>query len=83
MLADAALTVGELSDCIRRNGGEFLREVKFFDVYAGKGIPEGKKSVAFSLVLRSDEGTLTFEHADGTIKGILAGLEAELGAVMR
>ncbi|MBE6969268.1 MAG: phenylalanine--tRNA ligase subunit beta [Ruminococcaceae bacterium] len=83
VLADAALSVGELSDCIRRNGGEFLREVKFFDVYAGKGIPEGKKSVAFSLILRSDEGTLTFEHADGTIKGILAGLEKELGAVMR
>ena len=78
-----SVTVGTLEDCIRRGAKGLLREVTLFDIYRGKGVDEGKKSVAFNLVLRSDERSLTAEEADEDIKSILSLLEAELGAVLR
>ena len=54
-----------------------------FDIYTGTGIPEGKKSVAFSLTLRSDDRSLTSEEADQDVKSILETLEKDLGAVLR
>ena len=83
LLCDENVTVGALSECIRQGGGELLRNVELFDIYQGKGIPEGKKSVAFSLTLRSDEGTLTVEHAEEAVQNILALLGSSLGAVLR
>ena len=83
LLCDSGVTVGALSDCIRKCGGETLRSVELFDIYTGKGIAEGKKSVAFSLTLRSDEGSLTAEHAEEVMNAVLAGLKDELGAVIR
>ena len=44
---------------------------------------EGKKSVAFNLILRSDDRSLTSEEADEDVKSILEALEKELGAVLR
>ncbi|MCI8990751.1 MAG: hypothetical protein HFF59_08060, partial [Lawsonibacter sp.] len=49
----------------------------------GKGIDEGKKSVAFNLVLRADDRSLTSEEADEDVKSILEALEAECGAKLR
>ena len=60
-----------------------MKEVSLFDIYRGKGVEEGKKSVAFNLVLRSDERSLTAEEADADVKSILETLEKELGAVLR
>ena len=77
------ITAAELSDCISKSGGGLLREIKLFDVYTGNQVPAGKKSVAFSLTLRSDAQTLTDEQADETVKGILAALAKELAAVIR
>ena len=78
-----ATTVGALSDCIRRNSKGLLKEVALFDIYRGKGVDDGKKSVAFNLILRADDRSLTAEEADEEVKGILAALESELGAVLR
>ena len=78
-----AVTVGALEDCIRRGAKGLLKEVTLFDVYRGVGIPLGKKSVAFNLVLRADDRSLTAEEADEDVRNILAALEQELGAVLR
>ena len=78
-----AVTVGALEDCIRRGAKGLLKDVTLFDIYRGKGIPEGKKSVAFNLVLRADDRSLTAEEADADVKSILETLEKELGAVLR
>ena len=83
VVCDEAVTVGALEDCIRRGARGLLKEVALFDVYRGKGIPEGKKSAAFNLTLRSDEGSLTAEEADADVKRILEALEKELGAILR
>jgi phenylalanyl-tRNA synthetase beta chain len=83
LVCDTAVTVAMLTDCIKRGGGALLRAVALFDIYTGSQVPQGKKSVAFSLKLRSDDMTLTDADADGTTKKILALLASELGAVIR
>lgn len=77
------VTVGELEDCIRRGAKGLLKNVTLFDIYRGPGIAEGKKSVAFSLVLRADDRSLTSEEADEDMKSILALLQSELDAHLR
>ena len=83
VVCDEAVTVGALEEGIRRGAQGLLKEVTLFDIYRGKGIPEGKKSVAFNLVLRADDRSLTSEEADADVASILSLLEQELGAVLR
>ncbi len=83
VVCDKAVTVAALTDCIRRGGGALLREVALFDIYTGAQVPEGKKSAAFSLRLRSDSATLTDADADETTGKILELLKTELGAMIR
>ena len=56
---------------------------KVFDVYTGHHIAEGKKSVAFSLSMRSETGTLTDADADEIVSRVLKALKEEFGAEMR
>jgi len=77
------ITVGALEDCIRAAAGELLRGIELFDIYRGPGIAPGSKSVAFSLVLRADDRSLTSEEADGTMKRIVDALAAQLDAHLR
>ena len=77
------VTVGALEACIRRAGGALLRDVALFDIYRGRGVAEGSKSVAFSLTLRSDERSITAAEADAEVQAVLDALEKELGAVLR
>ena len=60
-----------------------MEQVELFDVYVGDKIGAGKKSVAFSISLRSQEGTLTDEEVDRVMKKILRALEAEFQAKLR
>ena len=78
-----AVTVGQLEQVIRDGAGSLLQAVSLFDIYQGPGIPQGKKSVAFNLVLRADERSLTGQEADEEVAAILQALERELGAVRR
>jgi len=77
------VTVGALEESIRRGAKGLLKEVSLFDIYRGPGIADGKKSVAFNLVLRADDRSLTGEEADEDVQSILASLESECGAVLR
>ena len=83
LVCDAKTSVGALEDCIRRGAKGLLKTVSLFDVYTGPGIPEGKKSAAFSLELRADDRSLTAQEADEDVQGILALLKSELNAVLR
>ena len=83
LVCDEAITVVELESCIRKGAKGLLKEVTLFDIYRGQGVPEGKKSVAFNLVLRSDEKSLTAEEAEEDLQQILATLKNELGALLR
>ena len=83
LVCDESQTVASLEKCITAAGGKLLRKVTLFDIYRGKGVPEGKKSMAFSLELRADDRTLTDEDSVGTVNKILAKLESELGVQIR
>ena len=83
LLCDEAVTVAQIEDVITANGGKLLRGVKLFDIYRGVGVPEGKKSMAFSLELRADDRTLTDSDSEGVITKVLAALKEKLDAVLR
>ena len=83
VLVDNDITVSALSDCIRAAAKGLLREVSLFDIYNGANLPAGKKSVAFNLVLRSDERSLTAQEADDEVAHILNALEKDFGAALR
>jgi phenylalanyl-tRNA synthetase beta chain len=68
---------------IRASGGEALETVWPFDLYAGKGIPEGTTSVAWRLRFRRADRTLTDAEVDAGVKSVLAALEGELGVRRR
>ena len=82
-VCDEAITVGALEDCIRRGAKGLLKDVALFDIYRGKGVAEGKKSVAFNLTLRADDRSLTSEEADADVRNVLELLASELNAVLR
>ena len=83
VVCDEGLTVAEVEACIQSAGGKLLRKVKLFDVYRGKGIPQGKKSLAFALELRAEDRTLTDSDSESVMTAILEKLESALGAVLR
>ena len=60
-----------------------LREILLFDVYEGKGVPDGKKSLAFRLTFGRSDRTLTDVEVAGFVEKIVAALGARLGAVLR
>jgi len=64
-------------------GGKLLRGVKLFDIYRGVGVPEGKKSMAFSLELRADDRTLTDTDSEGVMNKVLPALAEKLNAILR
>ena len=82
LLCDIDVPVAVLEEAIRLGAGNLCEKVELFDVYTGSQIPEGKKSVAYSLSLRSSETTLTDEIIDRTVKKVFKRLEA-VGATLR
>ncbi len=83
VICDEALTVGEAEAVIIAAAGKLLRGVKLFDVYRGTGVPEGKKSLAFSMELRADDRTLTDADSEGVMKKVVAALFEKCGASLR
>ncbi|HOW62509.1 MAG TPA: phenylalanine--tRNA ligase subunit beta [Candidatus Contendobacter sp.] len=83
IVVDEAVTAQAIQACIRRHGGERLREAWLFDVYRGKGIAEGQKSLAFGLILQAFSHNLTDSVVEETVSGIIAGLADQFGATLR
>ena len=83
LLVDEDLEVGRIESVIRENGGNILESVRLFDVYRGKQVDEGKKSVAFSITYRDPDKTLTDEEVNEVHEGVLNALKDNLNAVLR
>ncbi len=83
LVCEEAVTVAQIEEVITASAGKLLRGVKLFDIYRGVGVPEGKKSMAFSLELRSDERTLTESDCEGVTSKVLKALEEKLDAKLR
>ncbi len=82
LVANSDVPAADIAAAIRAGGGKRLQDLMLFDIYTGDNIGEGKKSLAYSLVLRDTQATLTDEQADSTIKKILQKL-SEMQVVLR
>lgn len=82
LICDEKLPVSHIEKAIREGCGKILESVKLFDVYQGKQIDEGKKSVSYSITLRSYTQTLTDEQADNAIRKSLKYLD-KIGVAIR
>lgn len=89
VLEDIALVVREevpaqeVETVIRQAGGDLLKGVTLFDVYRGAPVPEGHKSLAYSLTYQTDERTLNDKEVAAVRKKIVKSAEARLGASLR
>jgi len=83
VVIDNSVPVDAVLAVIRRSAPDTLQELKLFDLYTGKGIDSGRKSLAMGLTLQADSRTLTDSEVDAALESILATLKAELGATLR
>ena len=83
LICSESVTVAEAENVILAAAGKLLRGVKLFDVYRGTGVPQGMKSLAFSLSLRADDRTLTDVDSEAVVNKVLAALKEKLGATLR
>jgi len=88
VLRDLAVVVSgdvpaELLEGVIREKGTDLSKVYLFDLYEGKGVPEGSRSLAWSLSFQSGERTLTDEEVDSSMAAVVKALEKEFGARLR
>lgn len=84
LLVDEKVQSDDISDCIYgAQSAVIVENVRLFDVYKGKGIPDGFKSVAYTFTLRLAERTLTDEDIATAMKKIIKALESRVGAKLR
>ncbi|MGN1015351.1 MAG: phenylalanine--tRNA ligase subunit beta [Butyricicoccus sp.] len=83
VLCDDDIPVAKMEKAISKAVGSILESVSLFDVYKGKNIPEGKKSVAYSLKLRRSDRTLTDAECDDAMQKAIQTLEEKFAAKLR
>jgi phenylalanyl-tRNA synthetase beta chain len=83
LIVNEDVTASEIINCIKKSGETALQDVIIFDVYRGKGIEEGKKSIALSLVIQDDMQTLTDSEVDAIVSRLLLLLANEKNAKLR
>jgi len=83
LVVDKNVTSKELEVLIKKAGGSLLAKIQVFDVYEGTGIPEGKKSLAYSLTFEKADRTLTDEEINSTMEKIIDFVEKKAEATLR
>ncbi|MDK1032861.1 MAG: hypothetical protein QGD94_12700, partial [Planctomycetia bacterium] len=83
IVVEESVTWARVDAAVRSEGVAELEAVEFLDVYRGKQVPEGKKSIAFRMRFRSAAGTLTHEGVDVFQEQVLARLKKDLSATLR
>lgn len=82
-LVDEALPAEDLLKAVRAAERRLVREVRLFDVYAGRGLPEGKKSLAVAVRLQAADRTLAEAEIEAVARRIVAAVERSCGATLR
>ncbi len=83
MLVDKSVPVADIEEIMIKASGKLLDTIKLFDVYEGKQIPEGKKSVAYAISFRAPDRNLTNEEINVVFEKILKKLESGVNAQLR
>ncbi len=80
---DKNINFEQIDKCIKESSEAFLISSKIFDVYAGKNIPEDKKSIAFRVTWGSSKKTLSEDEINEEVKLIISGMQKKLNAILR
>lgn len=83
VIVDEDVLFGNIKNIVLENGKELVEQVEIFDIYKGDQIPQGKKSIAFSIVYRSHEKTLTDDEVNQIQTSIIEDLQNKLDGVLR
>ncbi len=83
LLADDSVLAAQIESIIKKKAGNIFESLTLFDVYKGKQVPEGKKSMAYSLVLRAEEKTLSDDDINPVVDSVLKALAEQLGVILR
>lgn len=83
MLVDVDVNAADIEKAMTKVAGQNLTQITLFDVYTGKQVEEGKKSLAFSLTFQSNDKTLTDAEIDPAIEKIVAKLQKDFNANLR
>ncbi len=83
VVADEGLTSGAIQAKIQEVGADLIEEVTLFDLYHGRQVSPGKKSLAYSIRYRSRERTLTDEEVDDIHRKVVSELEKTMGITLR
>ena len=83
VVSDEKVTWAEIKGCIESLKIDYIEDIEFFDVYRGKQIEKGRKSIAFRVIFRADDKTLKSEEVDILQEKILASLNSSLGVSLR
>lgn len=83
VILDKNINVGEVIKIIESNRNGILESYSLFDVYEGEQVGDGKKSVAYSLLFRAEDRTLTDKEVNEVMDKILSGLKEKLNAELR
>jgi phenylalanyl-tRNA synthetase beta chain len=83
LLIDANVLYEDIDNNIMENAGKYLIYSRLYDIYEGKSIASGKKSLTFRLVFQNQKRTLTEKEIDKDFKRILKGLEGAYNATLR
>ena len=83
VLVDEAVTLDVLRESVNLAAKGLLRELAVFDVYRGKGVEPGRKSIALGLILQETSRTLTDEEADAVVAAVVERVKGDLKAGIR
>ena len=83
VVVDRQVPASAVADALREGAGSLLESLRLFDEYHGEQLPEGKKSLAFSLRFRAPDRTLTAEEVAEARRSALGQAQVRLGAVLR
>ena len=83
LVVDQEIAAADVVSLVKKIGGNQLVGINLFDIYQGQGIPEGKKSLAISLVLQDTLRTLEEKEISETISNVVEGLRNEFNASLR
>ena len=83
IVVDEAVSAEQVCACVKNAAPDYTRQVQMFDVYRGKGIDSGRKSLALGLTLQAPSRTLTDQEVDEIIQDIVTSLNNELGGTLR
>ena len=82
-IVDDSVKSGDIESIIKKIGGRMLESIDVFDVYKGENVSEGKKSIAYSLVFKNNDRTLTDEEVTNLFEKMISEVENKLNAELR